>query len=64
MSAVIEFPAGRAKKSSGTDTSFQAEIIIFPGVRIERMEFSLADRIPPRKGRTSAQARQLDYEPI
>jgi hypothetical protein len=64
MTAVIEFPAGRARKSSETDTSLKAEIIIFPGVRIERMEFSLADRIPLRKGRTSAQARQLDFEPI
>ena len=64
MTAVIEFPAGRARKSSETDTSLKAEIIIFPGVRIERMEFNLADRIPLRKGRTSAQARQLDFEPI
>jgi hypothetical protein len=40
-----------------------AEIVIFPGVRIERYDFSLADRLPPprRRGRpTRMQALEFD----
>ena len=40
-----------------------AEIVIFPGVRIERYDFSLADRLPPprRRGRPS-HMQALEFE--
>jgi hypothetical protein len=33
-----------------------AEVVIFPGVRIERREFSLSDRIAPARKRRSGRA--------
>lgn len=47
MNVVITFPTHRcaapdARRPSGRS----AEVIIFPGVRIERREFNLADRLP------------------
>jgi hypothetical protein len=39
------------------------EIVIFPGVRIERREFNLAERVPPRSSRKrSSQASLTEVE--
>jgi hypothetical protein len=48
MGSVIEFPAERAVPGNGAECRLQAEVVIFPGVRIERREFSLADRVASR----------------
>ncbi|MCB1378991.1 MAG: hypothetical protein KDK89_11575 [Alphaproteobacteria bacterium] len=64
MSAVLQFPADRARKQSRSTTEIGAEVVIFPGVRIERLEFSLADRVSARGVHASSEARLLDYEEI
>ena len=61
MSVVIEFPSSRSERRSGPATG-SGEVVIFPGVRIERREFNLADRIAPARRRPlqAAQAAELD----
>lgn len=57
MATILEFspkrPAGavtRQQSRSGGDTA-SCEIVIFPGIRVERDEFDLASRLPhPTKG--------------
>lgn len=66
MGTILTFPRDRDRLSKGTGTAHQgpAEIVIFPGVRIERYDFSLADRLPPprRRGRPSRmQALEADH---
>ena len=65
MSAVIEFPADRAGRPKGTEMpagTNSAEIVIFPGVRIERPGFSLADRLTPQRPRGQAMAQAHDFD--
>ena len=45
-SAVIEFPLDRARPPGGTAKPASAEVLIFTGVRVERM-YDLAERLPP-----------------
>jgi hypothetical protein len=57
MSVVIEFPRFRAVPGKQHVTNGNAEIVIFPGVRIERREFNISDRVAsPRKRRNSRAA--------
>lgn len=56
-SAVIEFPAGRVRPASRASEMDEAEIIIFPGVRVERMMFDLAERLPAVRNGSSSQPR-------
>jgi hypothetical protein len=45
MAAIIEFPLGRTRfPGSGGAASHHAEVVIFPGVRIERRDLSVGDR--------------------
>lgn len=44
MTKVVRFPHERTHMSKARYTNGKAEVIIFPGVRIERREFCLADR--------------------
>jgi hypothetical protein len=63
MGTILTFPRERLEQSAARAHEGPAEIVIFPGVRIERFDFSLADRLPPprRRGRpTRMQA--LDFE--
>ncbi|MBC8036285.1 MAG: hypothetical protein H7X89_03605 [Rhizobiales bacterium] len=53
MSAVIEFPANRISKAAKDDTGPLADVIIFPGVRIERPDLRLAERKTPSKPRSA-----------
>jgi len=53
MSAVIEFPAKRIGKAIRDETRAPAEIIIFPGVTIERPELDVAERKTPSKPRSA-----------
>lgn len=56
MAAVIEFPVSRIKQASQMGESQHAQVIIFPGERIERMDFALVDRRPARNGRAAINA--------
>jgi hypothetical protein len=51
MSTVLEFPMERAMAVPPSIRTVPGEIVIFPGVRIERREFNLAERVPPRSSR-------------
>jgi hypothetical protein len=53
MSDVIAFPAERATPRRTESYQEPAEIVIFPGVRIERMGPVSRDDIPPRPRRRS-----------
>jgi len=44
MSKVIKFPIERTNCKPALPFSGNAKIVIFPGVRIERREYNLADR--------------------
>ncbi len=60
MGVVLEF---RPKETSGGQvdgSNASAEVFIFPGVRIERKCFSLADRLysPPTSARQTKKTRQ------
>lgn len=64
MGTILTFPRDRTSQKTGRAHEGPAEIVIFPGVRIERYDFSLADRLPPprRRGRPSRmQALEADH---
>ncbi len=63
MGTVVEFPANRVMPVDGNKLQSQAEIVIFPGVRIERCEFSLADRVVSRRKRALPAARRAEADP-
>ena len=63
MGTILTFPRERLRPKAASSHEGPAEILIFPGVRIERYDFSLADRLPPprRRGRpTRMQALEFD----
>jgi len=45
MSNVMTFPVERALGRKSGGSTFEAAIVLFPGVRVERHPFDLADRI-------------------
>jgi len=51
MSNIVKFPIERTNLKQNSAQINHADIVIFPGVRIERREFNLADRhaAPKRK---------------
>lgn len=49
MAEIVELQAFRRKAGSGRRFAVPAEVVIFPGVRIERQTFSLADRLAKPK---------------
>jgi hypothetical protein len=64
MGTILTFPRDRVPQRVANAHEGSAEIVIFPGVRIERYDFSLADRLPPprRRGRPSRmQALEADH---
>ncbi|MGQ0484379.1 MAG: hypothetical protein ACT4SY_03370 [Hyphomicrobiales bacterium] len=63
MGTVVEFPADRVMPVDGGRLQSQAEVVIFPGVRIERCEFSLADRVVARGKRSSPAVQQAEADP-
>jgi len=63
MGTVVEFPADRVMPVDGGRLQSRAEVVIFPGVRIERHEFSLADRVVPRRKRSSPAVQQAEADP-
>jgi hypothetical protein len=61
MGIIIELPRERSESRSAPATS--AEIVIFPGVQMERREFTLADRISPqRQRRQPAQSQAIEID--
>jgi len=46
MGKIVKFPIERTNLKQTSSAVGSADIIIFPGVRIERREFNLADRHP------------------
>lgn len=45
MADILEFACRDTRKRRQSQRHGPADVIIFPGVRIEREEFSLADRV-------------------
>ena len=62
MSAVIEFPLSRVRPVMETGHAGTAEVIIFPGVRIERLAFDLAERLPACRTGSASKTQSRDYE--
>ena len=59
MSDVVEFPTGRSKGRKSGRQGLHAEVIIFPGVHVERREFEparLATSLNARPAMTHAAA--------
>jgi hypothetical protein len=63
MGTVVEFPAVRVMPVDSDRVQAQAEVVIFPGIRIERREFNLADRVVPRRKGFSAAALPAEADP-
>lgn len=61
MTTLVRFPIEKCRRPEAGAPEFKTAIIIFPGVRIERMDFSLADRLPSR-GRRGSQVEKFDYD--
>ncbi|HUR44068.1 MAG TPA: hypothetical protein VMZ01_08215 [Aestuariivirga sp.] len=53
MSAVIEFPVERIVGAVKDESDTPAEIIIFPGVRVERPNARFKKRLTPSKPRSA-----------
>ena len=62
MKDVIEFPINRIGKPKIVAGRAPADVVIFPGVRIERPGFNLADRIAPSNSRAALQAQIKEAE--
>lgn len=62
MSAVVEFPLNRRPPAARAETSVSAEVIIFPGVRIERLAFDLAGRLPAIRTGSTAKLRANEFD--
>ncbi len=60
MGVVLEFRPKEISGGKADGSNASAEVFIFPGVRIERKSFSLADRLytSPNPARHTKQARQ------
>lgn len=62
VSAVIEFPADRIRQTARPDITGNAEVIIFPGVRVERLAFDLAERLPALRNGSAPNGRASDFD--
>jgi hypothetical protein len=63
MTAVIEFPLNRVRPVAGLRPEFSAEVIIFPGVRVERLNCDLPERKPAiwTSAQQAAHATEFDF---
>lgn len=64
MNTVIEFPRNRISTAARAAPRAPAEVVIFPGVRVERTPFSLADRILPVMARGSSAPQIKEIETV
>jgi hypothetical protein len=63
MATILEFPRLRPQAAHEIAAHRPAEIVIFPGVRIERTEFNLAERLSaPRRRRRPARSPAVETE--
>lgn len=62
MSSIVQFPLERVAPRSRKQASAAAEIIIFPGVRIERKQQAAARTTLSRKRRNTQVAVEQDFE--
>ena len=61
MSVVLQFPTNRVVSRDPDDVILAAEVVIFPGVRIERRNFELTKAtVSSRKHRASQAAIEED----
>ena len=56
MSVVLQFPINRVASRDPGDLVLSAEVVIFPGVRIERRNFDLAKTSVASRKRHASQA--------
>jgi hypothetical protein len=56
MSLVLQFPVDRLSPRGLSKKPVTADIIIFPGIRVERKNFDLLEPQSPRRKRGAAQA--------
>jgi hypothetical protein len=63
MSVVLAFPQNPVSKRVQVLTSQSAEIVIFPGVRVERRSFDLSMALLPVRKRRVSQA-AIDEETL
>lgn len=54
MNVILEFPARGPSKPATQNAAGNCDVIIFPGVRIERREFNIADRVAKVRRRPAA----------
>ena len=60
-STVITFPLDRVRPATGERQATDGEVLIFTGVRVERM-YDLAERLPPaRSGYVSNARMDIDF---
>jgi len=62
MSAVIDFPLGRIRPVAKEGHAGSAEVIIFPGVRIERLAFDPAESLPAYRTGSASKTQPRDYD--
>ena len=63
MSTVIAFPMGRVRPAGHALAAGYADVVIFPGVRVERREFNMGGGLAvPRRKRRSSRARAQTAE--
>ena len=56
MNVVLQFPLNRVVPRNPDDVVLSAEVVIFPGVRMERRKFKLAKTASPGRKRRVSQA--------
>ncbi len=56
MNVVLQFPVNRVVPRGPGDAVLSAEVVIFPGVRMERRKFKLAKPAAPGRKRRVSQA--------
>ena len=56
MSVVLQFPVNRVVPRGPNDVVLSAEVVIFPGVRMERRNFKLAKTTAAGRKRRVSQA--------
>ncbi len=56
MNVVLQFPVNRVVPRGPNDAVLSAEVVIFPGVRMERRKFKLAKSTAPGRKRRVSQA--------
>lgn len=62
LCSVIAFPQSRARPAGAARTEAEGEVIIFPGVRVERLIYDLSERPHAARGSVSQTLRQPEFE--